>query len=66
MNSLREQILTLFKDVDPELQRVVVAVLAIEQEFIHMKNPNGIMEKIDDVLDRIAKELVEREESHEN
>jgi len=66
MSSLQKQILSLFEDVDPALKEVVTEVLIVEQEFIHMKNPIGVMERIDSVLDRVAKDALAMEGNHEN
>jgi len=54
MSSLQKQILSLFEDVDLALKEVVTEVMLVEQEFIHMERPRGVMERIDQVLDRVA------------
>ncbi len=66
MPSLHKQILSLFEDIDPELKEVVVDVLLIEQEFIHMERPRGVMERIDQVLDRVARHALKEEGNHED
>lgn len=66
MPSLQKQILNLFEDIDPELKEVVADVLLIEQEFIHMERPRGVMERIDQVLDRVASQVLKEEGSHED
>jgi hypothetical protein len=61
MPSLQKQILALFEDVDPNIREVVTEVLLIEQELIHLERPRGVMERIDQVLDRIARESLAEE-----
>jgi hypothetical protein len=66
MPSLQKQILSLFNGIDPELKEVVAEVLLIEQEFIHMERPRGVMERIDQVLDRVARQALKEEGNHED
>lgn len=66
MPSLQKQILSLFNDIDPELKEIVAEVLLIEQEFIHMERPRGVMERIDQVLDRVARQALKGEGNHED
>lgn len=66
MPSLQKQILSLFDDIDPELKEVVAEVLLIEQEFIHMERPHGVMKRIDEVLDRVARQVLKGEGNHED
>jgi hypothetical protein len=66
MPSLQKQILSLFNDIDPELKEIVAEVLLIEQEFIHMEKPRGVMERIAHVLDRVARQALKEEDNHEN
>lgn len=66
MSSLQKQILSLFEDVDPALKEVVTEVMLVEQEFIHMERPRGVMERIDQVLDRVAKDILKEEGNHED
>jgi hypothetical protein len=66
MSSLQKQILSLFEDVDPALKEVVTEVMLVEQEFIHMERPRGVMERIDQVLDRVAKDMLKGEGNHED
>lgn len=55
-NRLKE----LFKGYDPLIQRVIREVGEIEQRYISMKTPKGIMQDIDAMLTQIAKEEIER------
>lgn len=66
MPNLQKQILSLFNGIDPELKEVVAEVLNIEQEFIHMERPRGVMERIDQVLDRVARQALKEEGNHED
>lgn len=65
MSNIRMQIEDLFDEASPPLRKLVIQVLKIEQEFIHMGNPRGVMERIDGVLDRVAKDSLEEEGSNE-
>lgn len=66
MPSLQKQILNLFNDIEPELKEVVADVLVIEQELIHMERPRGVMERINQVLDRVARQALKEEGNHED
>lgn len=66
MPNLQKQILSLFTDIDSELKEIVAEVLLIEQEFIHMERPRGIMDRIDHVLDRVARHALKEKGNHED
>jgi len=53
---LQEKVMALFKDYPPAIQEILGEVLEIEQEHLNMKNPRGAVEKIEDVVDRVAKD----------
>lgn len=53
---LQEKVLALFKDYSPAVREIIAEVLNIEQEHLSMKNPRGAVEKIEDVIDRVAKD----------
>ena len=55
MASLQKQILSLFEDVEPDIREVVADVLRVEQELIHLQRAHGVMEKIAEILDRVAR-----------
>lgn len=55
-SSLQEKVLALFKDYDPKIREVIAEALIVEQEHLSMKNPRGAVEKIEDILDRVAKD----------
>ena len=57
---LRDRLKTLFNKYDPAVRQVIYEVGDIEQQFISMKNPRGIMNEIDEVITRIAGEELER------
>lgn len=52
---MREQLVTLIKQFDPEVQAVVAEVIAKEREHLDMLKPRGIMDDIEDVIDRVAR-----------
>lgn len=54
-SSMQEKVLALFKDYDPQIREIIADVLAVEQEHLSMKNPRGAVEKIEDIIDRVAK-----------
>lgn len=54
MASLQKQILGLFEEVEPDIREVVAEVLRVEQELIHLQRAHGVMEKITEILDRVA------------
>jgi hypothetical protein len=57
---LRDRLKTLFNNYDPAVRRVIYEVGDLEQQFISMKNPRGIMNEIDEIISRIAREEIER------
>lgn len=61
MSNLRSQIASLFADQDPLIKRVVADVLAEEQEHIHLELPRGIMDRIHDILDKVARDALQVE-----
>jgi hypothetical protein len=54
-SAMQEKVLALFKDYDPSVKAVIAEVLALEQEHLSMKNPRGVVEKIEEIVERIAK-----------
>jgi hypothetical protein len=65
MSKIQQQILDLFVECDDDVRKVVAAVLEIEQENIHLKQPR-FKEPILDVLDRIARDTVKKGSEDEN
>lgn len=61
MTSLQKQILSLFDGVEPEILELVTRVIEIEQEFLHLERPHGVMEKIDEALDVVAQASLKNE-----
>lgn len=57
-SSMQKKVLGLFKDYDPKIQEIIAEVLNIEQEHLSMKNPRGAVERIEDVIDRVAKDEI--------
>jgi len=66
MPNLQKQILGLFDDVEPDLKEVVAEVLLVEQEFIHMDKPHGVMKRIDQILDRVVRRAMKEAGNHED
>jgi hypothetical protein len=57
---LKDRLKELFKSYDPAIRRVIQEVGEIEQQYISMKQPRGIMKVIDEMITRIAREELER------
>jgi len=57
MATLQQQILELFNKYPADVREVVKAVLAIEQENIHLERPR-VKEPIHDTLDRVARDTL--------
>lgn len=57
---LRDRLKELFKSYDPSVRRVIHEVGEIEQQYISMERPRGIMKDIDEMITRIAREELER------
>ena len=55
---LKQRLTNLFQKSDPAVRAVIVEIGEIEQRYISMKNPRGIMDDIDDVITRIAKDQI--------
>lgn len=52
---MREKLSTLISQFDPEVQAVVAEVIAKERERLDMLRPHGIMDDIEDIIDRVAR-----------
>lgn len=53
---LQEKVLAMFKDYEPAVREIIAEVLILEQEHLSMEKPRGIIEKIEDVIDRVVKD----------
>lgn len=56
---LRERLRQLFENYDPAIKQIVYEVGEIEQQYISMKTPRGIMNEIDEIITRIAQEEID-------
>ena len=52
---LQEKLLTLIRQLDPEIQELVAEVIVLERDHLDMLKPRGIKEKIRDAIDKYAK-----------
>ena len=52
---MKEKLLKLIKQLDPEVQELVAEVIVLEREHLDMLKPHGIMEKIRDAIDKHAR-----------
>ncbi|MBK6709678.1 MAG: hypothetical protein IPG51_04945 [Chloroflexi bacterium] len=57
---LKDRLKALFKSYDPVVRQVIYEVGEIEQQYISMEKPRGIMKDIDEIITRIAKEELEK------
>jgi len=53
---MKEKLLELIKQLDPELQELVAEVIEKEREFLDYLKPRGVVEEIRDLIDRHAKD----------
>jgi hypothetical protein len=56
---LKDRLVALFKEYDPEIQMVIARVLTIEQEHISMEKPR-IKEDIDAIVEQVANDQLRR------
>ena len=54
---LREKILELFRECEPEVQSVIARVLEEEWALLSYERPRGIMEKIRQIIDAEVRKL---------
>lgn len=52
---MKEKLVTLITQFEPEVQAVVAEVIAKERERLDMLRPHGIMDDIEDIIDRVAR-----------
>lgn len=52
---MKEKLLELIKQLDPEIQDLVAEVITLEREHLDMKKPRGVKEKIRDQIDKYAR-----------
>jgi uncharacterized protein YaaR (DUF327 family) len=51
---MRDKLLDLIKNLDPDIQELVAEVLEKERDYLDMLRPRGIKEEIRDLIDRHA------------
>jgi uncharacterized protein YaaR (DUF327 family) len=52
---MKEKLLELIKQLDPDLQELVAEVIEKEREYIDLLKPRGVKEDIRDLIDKHAK-----------
>ncbi len=52
---MKEKLVTLIAQFEPEVQSVVAEVIAKERERLDLLKPHGIMDDIEDIVDRVAR-----------
>lgn len=53
---LKDRLRALFKSYDPAVRQVIYEIGDIEQQYISMERPRGIMKDIDEAITRIARQ----------
>lgn len=52
---MKERLVELIGELDPEIQELVAEVILLEREYLDMLRPRGVKEKIRDAIDKHAK-----------
>lgn len=60
---MREALIQLIRDLDPEIQQLVATVISLEREYQDMQKPRGVVQTIRDEIDKCARESLQREEA---
>jgi len=50
-----QRLLALFQNYPEAVRKVIAETLEDEQESLSMRNPRGILEKIEDIIDKVVK-----------
>ncbi len=61
MNKKREKVILEINKTKEKIAELHEKLRELEQQKISMKNPRGILEEIDDIISRIAKEELARQ-----
>ena len=57
---MKEKLVGLIQQFEPEVQAVVAEVIAKEREYLDMLRPRGIKEDIEHIIDRNARFGIEK------
>ena len=52
---MKEKLLELIKELDPDLQELVAEVIEKERDYIELLKPRGVKEDIRDLIDKHAR-----------
>jgi hypothetical protein len=52
---MREKLLELIRQLDPDMQELVIEVIEKERDYIDLLKPRGVKEDIRDLIDKHAK-----------
>lgn len=52
---MKEKLLILIRQLDPEIQAIVAEVIELERDYLDYLKPRGVKENIRDVIDKYAK-----------
>lgn len=53
--NMKNKLIELIKDLDPELQAIVAEVIEKEREYLDMLKPRGVKNDIRDIIDKYAR-----------
>lgn len=53
--NMKENLIQLIKNLDPEIQVIVAEVIEKEREYLDMLKPRGVKEDIRDIIDKYVK-----------
>ncbi len=57
---LKDHLRQLFSNYDPVIQEIIAETITLEQENISYKRPRGVVEQIDDIVERAAKKEIDQ------
>jgi cell division protein FtsB len=52
---MKEKLLKLIRQLDPEIQAIVAEVIELERDYLDYLKPRGLKENIRDVIDKYAR-----------
>lgn len=58
---LKDRLMELFKEYEPDVQYVIAEVLALEQEHISMERPR-VKQQIRQIIDRVVRDRLDEQE----
>lgn len=62
---IKDRLRELFGSYDPNVRKIVGEVIELEQYYITMRNPRGIRQDIDAVIEKYAREELQGQDAEE-